>query len=366
MFFTVFFGAPNVFCAPTSPTGLTTPIIPATQADSDGFPAKIKAFSTRLDLVLKNDFESDYFLNSDRLKLHFLRPRGLTADTNAANLCKKGLMILVPGLTEISFHYAELYDDLRGLGACWFILDYRGQGLSEKTHVNGQMNHVEDFDAYVRDLTEFIGVVRTLTKMDSKIFVIGHSTGGLIAALAMMRGEIQVKAAVLSAPLMQVRSQPFPELVALGAMKLLCWIGRCGEYIQGQSDWDINKFVFENTSMTSSQLRFERSMEIFHRYPDAIKGGVSNGWVRSAITASRWCRANAKALKVPTLVLAPQLDTMADRAGTEDFCAHSPHCKMDTVLNARHVVFLEDDWIRNGIIKDVLDFFGQNGLGDRS
>jgi lysophospholipase len=89
----------------------------------------------------------------------------------------KGVLIISPGQTESSLKYAEVLYDLKDLGYSIYIIDHRGQGLSDRTLPGTTLSHVNRFKDYVDDFTTFVkDVVHPENYRHSVI--IAHSMGG--------------------------------------------------------------------------------------------------------------------------------------------------------------------------------------------
>ena len=68
----------------------------------------------------------------------------------------KASIVLVTGRTESYLKYQELAFDLHQQGYNIFIIDHRGQGLSERLLKDNQKGYVKNFDDYAHDLKQFI------------------------------------------------------------------------------------------------------------------------------------------------------------------------------------------------------------------
>ncbi len=116
------------------------------------------------------------------------------------NSSPRGTIILTHGLAEHSECYNRLAEGLVPFN--WNIIgwDLRGHGRSE-----GSRGYVKNFDEYAKDLNEFVKYVKTSLKPKEPIFLLGHSTGGLIAIQAIINfGNMGAKALCLSSPLLGI------------------------------------------------------------------------------------------------------------------------------------------------------------------
>ena len=92
---------------------------------------------------------------------------------------RKGTLCVFPGRTEFIEKYFEVVRDARARGFAVAILDWCGQGLSERALPNGRKGHVYDFSEYHRDLEAFVKEV-VLPDCPPPLFAIGHSMGGSV------------------------------------------------------------------------------------------------------------------------------------------------------------------------------------------
>jgi len=96
--------------------------------------------------------------------------RGFLPDGRA----RAGLLV-VHGLAEHSGRYTNVVDYFVPGGFAVYAFDQRGHGQSE-----GLRGYVEKFSHYTDDLNLFVEMLRA-KHAENKLFIIGHSVGGLIA-----------------------------------------------------------------------------------------------------------------------------------------------------------------------------------------
>ncbi len=87
----------------------------------------------------------------------------------------RAVLLLVHGYAEHSGRYGNLVQHLVPRGYAIFALDHRGHGRS-----GGERVHIDDFADYLADLETYEGMVRAQFP-GSKIFLLGHSMGAMIA-----------------------------------------------------------------------------------------------------------------------------------------------------------------------------------------
>lgn len=87
----------------------------------------------------------------------------------------KAILLVVHGWAEHSGRYTNLVNYFVPKGYAICALDHRGHGKSE-----GRRGYVERFSDYLDDLKTFFDIVRS-EHGDTKIFLVGHSMGAIIA-----------------------------------------------------------------------------------------------------------------------------------------------------------------------------------------
>jgi acylglycerol lipase len=121
----------------------------------------------------------------------------------------KAILLVVHGLAEHIGRYMNLvnYFVPRGYGIYGF--DLRGHGKSP-----GQQSYVDRFNDYVEDTRAFFELVRDQNN-SRKIFMVGHSMGGLIAAAYAIKYQEGLSGLVSSAALLKIGESVSPVTAVL-------------------------------------------------------------------------------------------------------------------------------------------------------
>ncbi|HIE65991.1 MAG: lysophospholipase [Nitrospira sp.] len=115
----------------------------------------------------------------------------------------KALLIIVHGISEHKGRYLCLQNDLASAGFGSYAYDQRGFG-----HSGGKRGHVDRYSDYLHDIKAVITFVR-LSHPSAKVFLIGHSLGGLISATFCVDFPHEADGLVLSAPAFDVLVLPW-------------------------------------------------------------------------------------------------------------------------------------------------------------
>jgi acylglycerol lipase len=128
----------------------------------------------------------------------------------------KAILLVVHGFAEHSGRYINLVNYFVPKGYAVYSLDHRGHGKSE-----GRRGYVEQFSYYLDDLKTFFNIVRG-KHGNAKIFIVGHSMGGLIATAYAIHHQDEFDGLILSgAGLKAAISVPPALIVAARIFSLL-------------------------------------------------------------------------------------------------------------------------------------------------
>jgi acylglycerol lipase len=119
----------------------------------------------------------------------------------------RAVIIAVHGLAEHIGRYKNVVNYLVPRGYAIYGLDHRGHGKSQ-----GIKGYVDRFDDYITDLKIFYDMVRK-EQPDKKIFMLGHSLGGLIAVDYAIKYQAELAGLIASAPLLKIGASVSPATV---------------------------------------------------------------------------------------------------------------------------------------------------------
>ncbi|MBT4882816.1 MAG: alpha/beta fold hydrolase, partial [Glaciecola sp.] len=111
-----------------------------------------------------------------------------TATPNSASctaLKKRQTLVISSGRVESYVKYKEVIFDLYHAGFDIFIMDHRGQGLSQRSSPNPMHGYIDDFQQYVDDLLCFVDEV--VYQYCAQPLLLCHSMGSTIGALAILQ-----------------------------------------------------------------------------------------------------------------------------------------------------------------------------------
>jgi alpha-beta hydrolase superfamily lysophospholipase len=201
------------------------------------------------------------------------------------------------------------------------LLDFRGHGQSD-----GRRWHVDAFSDYLHDVDAFVAKLSQDGIAGEQLFLLGHSQGGLIAALWAIGHPRLVSGVVLSSPYFRLALRP--PAAKLLAAKLA---GRLVPWLPISSGLDVAKL----TSDPEMQRWTDR---------DPLYGRATTPrWFEESNRAQREALRRARDLTAPLLVLAAGADQVADVSAARAFVeAAGARDKRAVVYDGfRHEIFNE-------------------------
>ena len=278
-------------------------------------------------------------------------------------------LVIVPGRSETYLKYQELSYDLFQQGYNIFLLDHRGQGLSERLVNNHHKGYVDNFSDYVNDLDNFIETVVTKS-CNSRPYLLAHSMGGAIATRYMQQKPEKIKAAVLSSPMLGFNSGPVPTFIAKTLILATDTINRIVSdepwYFVGQKNYQTTPF--SENKLSHSTIRYQHFVQLYKEKPEVQLGGVTVHWLSEGIKAQQKIFSQLVQLTTPISVLQAGEDSIIDNQAQDEFCLQlnmkQPQSCVDgkpvIIKGAYHELFIESDAMRQQALEEILRWFKQH------
>ena len=259
---------------------------------------------------------------------------------------QKGTVIVLPGRNESIEKYFETVRDLSARGLSTAILDWRGQGGSERLLRNPSRGYVDSFGDYVRDLEIFFRDV-VLPDCRGPFFILGHSTGSTVALLAAPAMTNRVQRMVLIAPLLEFTRQPVSARTLKFLTSLLFGLGLGSMYISGGAR-PAGGYPFEGNKLTTDPKRFARNTAIYDAAPQLAMGGPTVAWVRAALLAAEQVKDPEFMARIGVRILfvAAGADEVVSTPAVEDYARRLRSGSLVTIDGARHEILQEADVYR--------------------
>ncbi|MEH8253025.1 alpha/beta fold hydrolase [Aeromonas veronii] len=270
-------------------------------------------------------------------------------------------ILIVNGRVESYLKYQELAWDLWRQGYSLYLIDHRGQGMSDRMLNDPQKGYVDHFDDYVVDLKQFHDQI-IMADQPAKLFLLAHSMGGAISARYLERWPDDIKAAVLSSPMLGINLGGLPKWLAKGLASTIGTVGGwLGEPPYGPGQGAYQDHGFADNGLTHSQSRYQAFRQIYEQHPQIKLGGATAHWIYQGITGADAAIADAGAIKTPLLVLQAGNDSVVDNTAQDRFCtiAKCEGGKPLRIEGAWHELFIESDDKRQPALTAMVDFFAR-------
>lgn len=261
---------------------------------------------------------------------------------------RRGTVIIAPGRGEFIEKYFEVVAELRRRGFAVAVMDWRGQGGSDRLLEHPRKGHVTDFSEYDHDLRHFMKEI-VLPDCPPPYTALGHSMGGAI----LMRNAIQPGSwfdrIVLTAPMIafapekmgypQSLVRTFAEIAALGMAE---------SFIPGGNETMPDQQRFEDNQLTSDRERWQRMTGVLQVAPALALGSPTVSWVRAALRAmTELQQADCpKRVQVPMLVFAAGADKIVDSRVAENFAVQLKVGGLVRLPGSKHEILQENDPLR--------------------
>ncbi len=259
----------------------------------------------------------------------------------------RGTVAIFTGRAEFIEKYYETVRDLLARGLSVAILDWRGQGGSERQLRNPRKGHIDDFSLYERDFVAFFSEVLELSS-PRPWFGLGHSMGAAILLAIARAGRCPLERLVLCSPMIALAGTTWPNATRV-AVDALDAVGLGGVFIPGRGSQIGATKPFAGNRLTSDPVRYERTSRVAAANPELGLGHPTIGWLNAAHRLMREFEDPdfPRRTLTPTLVIAAGADRVTDTRATERFASRLRAGRLVIIDGAEHELLMERDVFRN-------------------
>ncbi len=260
-------------------------------------------------------------------------------------------VVIVHGYTESAEKFREMAFYLFHEGFSVFVIDHRGHGLSLREVEDTSITHVDKFDDYVDDLDAFIEQVVLPRTKGLPLCILGHSMGGAVTALELMRHPDRFARAVLNAPMIAAVSAPFPRKGAKLLGSVMCLFGKAKARAFIGKPFDPKREKFDTSHMTS-QARFDYYQQKRNTTPHLQNCSPSYSWVREGmgVTDALLKIKNTDRIKTPVLLCQAARDSIVCLPEQNQFVKQVRGAKLIS-FDAKHEIYSSED----SVLKEYYD-----------
>jgi len=259
---------------------------------------------------------------------------------------RKGTVCVFPGRTEFIEKYFEVVRDLRARGFAVAILDWRGQGLSDRLTADTRKSHIHDFAQYDLDLETFVKEI-VLPDCPPPLFALGHSAGATVLIRAAAKGRRWFDRMVLSAPMIR----PAPEQTmrfARPMVRAMRLAGLGSRYVPGGSGAVLALDPFFGNLTTSDPVRHARTAAVVEAEPTLGIASPTVAWANAALRAMKEIDNSIypSRIRQPILIAAAGRDQLVSTPAIEEFGIHLRAGSHLMIAGAQHELLMEQDRYR--------------------
>jgi lysophospholipase len=255
----------------------------------------------------------------------------------------RGSVVVSPGRTEAIEKYFEVARRLTSRGFVVLVHDWIGQGLSDRLLPDRLLGHAVSHADFLADHAALLAAFQT--RLPRPWLALGHSMGGCLTLLALAGGETRFSAAILSAPMLGVRTGAVPRPVARFLAAALTRLGRGGRAVPGPA---VISPPFEANIVTHDRARYERNEGLVAACPDLALGAPTWGWLDFAFAATGVLARGPGVPRVaaPVTVVAAGDDVLVDNAALEAVTGRLKHGRFLEIPGAFHEILQETDEVQ--------------------
>lgn len=245
----------------------------------------------------------------------------------------RAVVAIVHGFAEHSGRYGFLVDHLVTRGHAVYGFDLRGFGRSP-----GRRGHIYDWAEYRGDVSAFVADLRS-REPGRRVFLLGHSLGGLIVLDYGLRRPDGLAGAIVSAPGLRPVGAAKPHLVAVARILSRIW---------PTFSLDIG---LDATAISRDPEVVEAYLDDPLRNPH---GTVR--WGTESLAVIRRIKAHAADWTLPLLMVHGEDDRLAAASGTRAFFEQVPIADKELHVYAGGYHEPHNDVDREQVLGDVADW----------
>lgn len=283
------------------------------------------------------------------------------------------IVIVLQGLSEFGEKYFETARDLLGRNLSVWIMDWQGQGLSQRQLANPQKRHSFSFEDDIADLHDFIkNHVRPAAARagvpDAPLVMLGHSMGSNIGLRYLSRHPGVFTCAALSAPMIGISGLDFAPPWARLPLTTLFSAVAPNAYIFGGGEWTAESRANPGQNIFSTDPVRDKVHNAWCLHDPRLQvGNVTFSWLHQA---NRSCTVLQKPnimrnIKTPTMIALAGEEKLVNNDVARAALRHMPNAKILELTQAKHEILMERDENRDQFLKEFDDLLRRVGVKPR-
>ncbi len=255
--------------------------------------------------------------------------------------------VMAGGFGEFIEKQFETVRDLAARGIAVWCLDWRGQGRSVRPRRLPTRPRARKFERDADDLAAFAAA-----KLTGRLprLLVAHSMGGAIALLCLRQYPQLFDAAILSSPMVGLRTGRVPPTLVrcITRSARAAGLGAC--FIPGAHKWRPEDIPSpEHSRVTTDAERCRLRHAWFSADPALRLDQATYGWVDSALgLVARISKPEfLRNIRTPILLGQPEREVVVSGAAQRRAATLLPDCTLVELPQSKHDPFLERDAVRD-------------------
>ncbi len=251
----------------------------------------------------------------------------------------RGTAVIFPGRTEFAEKYGRVAGRLADRGLSVVVIDWRGQGLSDRPPSNPMRGHVDDFREYQRDVAALLTLVDSLGLPGPRLMV-AHSMGGCIGFRTLLE-RADFSGAIFSAPMWHLQMRAATREITARFTQVAYMIGLGMRRMPGTRERPTALAVdFDTNALTTDRDTFAWCVSQIATHPELALGGPSMQWTRAAL--EEMARLYIAPLpNVPVLALLGSEESVVSASVIRTQVGQMAQGSILDLPGARHEIFME-------------------------
>lgn len=289
-----------------------------------------------------------YFEGTGGAKIHYeaYKPENATA-----------VMVISHGFTESAEKFREMSYYYAKAGYLVFAVDHRGHGYSHRENPQDpETVHIDDFYTYIDDLKIFVDTVVKPQAGTLPLYLYGHSMGGAVSVLFIMKYADVFEKCVLTAPMISANTANLPHFLTGNLAKLFVAFGKAQGAVFNRGGYDPER-KFEDSNDTS-RARFDYYQAKRNATREYQTARPSYAWVKEAVRVVKiqLNEDNCKKIKAKVMLCQPEWDSSVIMPPQNVFVSRVPGAIFKKYYGAKHEIYMSPNDVMDKYLNDIFTF----------
>lgn len=270
------------------------------------------------------------------------------------------VVIMAPGLSEFGEKYFELAHDLLKRNLSLWVIDWQGQGLSDrhlrntphKRHATSFDDDVADFHFFIMEYVKHSAVHPDVGRIP--LVLMAHSMGGNIGLRYLQEHPETFACAAFSAPMLGIRDlravpSPLRNPLTAALSELMG-----NSFVFGGSEWRAEVRANPGHNIFSSDPVRDTIHNTWSLHDPRLQvGSPTFRWLYEAVKSCNVVSSAAllQGIKTPSLFALASKDELVDNNAIRRAARMIPDAQLIEIEGARHEILMESDTYRNQFLQ---------------